>query len=154
AIPGALDQLSGQVQTGAQGLGVLVAGQFLSTMLDPYAFGRAAGSNPALAYAPDALGALPGVIAATQAADLADAEPRFDTRRFAVWASAFGSDGRVGGDSATGSVRRSERSSGIAAGVDLRVLPGTTLGFALAGGGANASLDRGLGSSSAEVFQA
>jgi autotransporter-associated beta strand protein len=152
-LPQALGQLSGEVHAGAQGLGTLVSGQFLSTMLDPAAVGRSPEANPALAYAPDLLGALPAVAAATQAADLASAAP-FDVRRFALWGAAFGSDGRVAGNGADGATRRSERSSGIAAGVDMRLLPGTTFGFALAGGGAHATLGNGLGTSSAEVFQA
>ena len=59
--------------------------------------GRAGGASPVLAYGPDMLGSLPGVVAATQAADLpAEVQP-IDPRRFAVWAAAFGSDGREGG---------------------------------------------------------
>lgn len=152
AIPGALNQLSGEVHTGTQGLGVSVSGQFLQAMLDPYALGRTPGANPALAYAPaEALAAMPGVVAATKAAG--GSEPAFDTRRFAVWAAGFGSNGRIAGDTGVGSARRTERSAGIAAGADWRIAPGATLGFALSGGNGNASLDAGRGSAAADVFQ-
>lgn len=153
SLPAALGQLSGEVHSATQGLGVSVSGQFLQAMLDPYALGRTPGSNPALAYAPaDALAALPGGVALTKAAGRS--EPAFDARRFAVWAAAFGSDGRIGGDAGIGSARRSERQAGVAAGADWRIAPGATLGFALSGGNGNASLDVARGSAKADVFQA
>lgn len=59
-----------------------------------------------------------------------------------LWAGGFGAGGRRGGDGAS---RVTGGGGGVAAGAEMRVATGLTLGFALAGAGTQVSLAQGLG---------
>jgi uncharacterized protein with beta-barrel porin domain len=79
---------------------------------------------------------------------------RLDTPFYSVWGAAFGSYGRTDGNTAIGSARREIDDAHLATGVDVRVMPGTVVGVAVAGGKARASLPGLLGKIDADVFQA
>ncbi|WP_203076893.1 autotransporter outer membrane beta-barrel domain-containing protein [Falsiroseomonas ponticola] len=72
---------------------------------------------------------------------------------YSVWVAALGGYGRNAGEGAVGSATRQTRNAGSAVGTDMRLGAGTTLGFALAGGQGEATLDGGLGRASGEVVQ-
>jgi outer membrane autotransporter protein len=75
-------------------------------------------------------------------------------QRWTAWGSVYGGYNRTAGDAAAGSHDLTARTGGVAAGMDYRAAPGTTLGFALAGGGTGWSLGQGLGSGKSDAFQA
>lgn len=162
ALIAALGTLTGEVHASATMLGWEAAGGFLRAMLDPFATGREPGAMPnafgafatAGSYASSGSQAeLPaGKGLAGQGLALA---PRFvPDRLYTVWGQAFGSTSRAGGDFSLGT-RASESSSGhVALGVDVRVLPETVLGVAIAAGQARSSLSGNLGDAKADVLQA
>ncbi|WNJ93546.1 autotransporter domain-containing protein [Bosea sp. 685] len=129
ALPGAVNSLSGEVHTAANALGVEISDQFLRSMLDPFAPGRRAG--------------------------VADKPGSANASPYAVWGSVLGRRSRTNGDpSGTGSATRDTESASFATGADYRLTRDSIIGFALAGGGANASLANGLGSADVGVFEA
>jgi uncharacterized protein with beta-barrel porin domain len=145
-LANALAQLSGQAATGAQQSGFQMMGSFLSLLTNPFADSRAfapelpPGPRPLLYKAPvyKALAGAPS-----------------DSRRWSIWAAAYGGTGTNNGDPAViGSTRLSTRSGGFATGLDYRVAPDTAVGFALAGGDTSWSLAAGLGGGHADAFQA
>jgi outer membrane autotransporter protein len=72
-----------------------------------------------------------------------------------VWAATYGSTTSTDGDpQGLGSHDLTAHTSGFATGIDDRVAPDTTVGFALAGGGTSWSLSQGLGGGRSDVFQA
>ncbi len=74
---------------------------------------------------------------------------------YTIWGAALGRRGRTNGDpTGTGSATRTVESAAFAAGADYRITPDSIIGFALAGGGANASLANGMGSADAGIFEA
>jgi len=144
AMPAAINQLSGEVHTAVPAMAVSAGDQFLRAMLDPLAAGRETmGSGPA---AFSDLATRKGAPAQDPAQPPAPA--------YTVWGAAFGSSGRSNGSAWVGSARRELDDAHLAVGADLRIAPGTMLGFALSGGSANASLAGGLGKANADVFQA
>lgn len=146
AMPAAINQLSGEVHTAVPAMAVSAADQFLRAMLDPFAAGR------------DAVGQGSGAVAfsdlATRKGAPAQDSAQPSAPAYAVWGSAFGASGRSNGSAWVGSARRDLDDAHLAVGADLRIAPGTMLGFALSGGSANASLAGGLGKANADVFQA
>jgi subtilase-type serine protease len=71
-----------------------------------------------------------------------------------IWGAAFGQTGRNTGEaSSIGSARRQASDWNVAFGADMRLHPTTTVGVAVAGGQATASLAGGLGSAKADVLQ-
>jgi uncharacterized protein with beta-barrel porin domain len=66
----------------------------------------------------------------------------------------YGGSETIGGNTFVGSQDIRASVWGLVAGADYKVTPDTLLGFALAGGGNSFSLANGLGSGSADVFQA
>lgn len=81
------------------------------------------------------------------------AAPAFEGR-WGVWASAYGGNSRVNGDTGTGNNTTTSRVGGVVAGADYRAAPNVKLGFALGGAGSNFSLDGGFGSGKADMFNA
>ncbi len=146
-----LDQLSGQVHTAAAPAGAVIAGQFLSAMLDPNALGRQAMGGP-LAYAPEAGSRPAGISAINKAAGSTAATD--DSGRIAVWATMPGTSGHVDGNARIGSHRRAERAISMSVGADMRAGSDAIVGGAMSGGRVTASLAAGLGAMTAEVFQA
>jgi autotransporter-associated beta strand protein len=136
-LTNALDQLSGEVATGAQKVGFQLTDQFLNLMLDPFVDGRGCTEYPvrAIVKRPLPMPVCQG--------------------RWATWVSAYGGGSRTAGDlTVIGSHDLSARTVGVAAGLDYHLTPDTVLGFALAGGGTNWNLPQGLGSGKSDAFQA
>jgi uncharacterized protein with beta-barrel porin domain len=145
-LASALAQLSGQAGTAAPQSGFQMMGSFLSLLTNPFGDNRdlapeSPAARPPLLYKAPFYKAPVGASA--------------DSRRWSIWAAAYGGEADNNGDPAgTGSVKLSTRSGGFATGLDYRVAPDTTLGFALAGGGTSWALAAGLGGGRADVFQA
>ncbi|SHJ24906.1 autotransporter-associated beta strand repeat-containing protein [Bradyrhizobium lablabi] len=158
-LANALTLLSGEAATGGQQGAFQLMSQFLGVMLDPFVDGRGGvgGANGgAIGFAPERE-VLPDDIALAYAevmkAPLTKA-PLFE-QRWSVWGSAYGGYNRTSGDPVVvGSHDLTARAAGFATGMDYRVAPGTTLGFALAGGGTNWGLAQGLGGGKSDAFQA
>jgi autotransporter-associated beta strand protein len=156
----ALSQLTGENHTGAQQAGFQVMDRFLRLLLDPFAATRAAGgAGSAIGFAPERSAAFPADVALAYASVLktpaALAQPAVASRPWNVWASGYGGRANIGGDPLTiGSHDTSVRDYGYAAGLDYRIAPDTTVGFALGGAGTDWSLASGLGGGRSDVFQA
>jgi outer membrane autotransporter protein len=75
------------------------------------------------------------------------------TPGLSIWGSAYGGSGTVDGDAFAGTNTTTSRVYGFAAGVDHRVSPQSTIGFALAGGTSNWSVANGLGGGNSEFVQ-
>lgn len=146
------NQLASQSAPAAtQSLGQSMTG-FMTTVLDFGSGGRAGGfastgSSPMMAYA-DATGG-PNTKAAKMFAKAMPAEPGW-----AVWGSAFGGGGHIGGDTAAGSQDVSSRIYGLATGADYRLAPDMTVGFALSGGQTSFNVAQGGGYGSSDFIQA
>lgn len=147
AIPAAVNQLSGEVHTAAPAMANVAADQFLRAMLDPMAAGRLGAGAPGPGAA-----AFSGLV--RKGTDEPGAPSRLDATLYSVWGSAFGSYGRTDGDAAIGSARRTIDDTHVATGIDLRLMPGTIAGLAVAGGKTRASLPGLAGKIDADVFQA
>ncbi len=74
--------------------------------------------------------------------------------RWHTWASIYDGSGRVSGNAAVGSSPTTSRADGFAAGANYRMTPDTIVGFAVGGADTHFSLDNGLGSGKADVFNA
>jgi len=160
--PAGLTAASGELGTGIIQSSMKADDLFLNLLLDPTIAGRAGGfatpSGPipfaaedgSLAYAArhgapaDAFGM------ATKAPALVP-QP---LNRWSVWAAGYGGSESIGGNAVVGSQDLTARIWGVAAGADYKPSPDSLLGFALAGGGTSFSLANGLGSGSADLFQA
>ena len=156
ALDRALDELDGEVATGAQQVAFQLMNQFLGIMLDPFVDGR---SNPlggsAIGFAPERA-ELPDDIALAYAKILNEPpKPQSFEQRWSVWGAGYGGSNRTTGDLAvSGSHDLSARTAGGAAGLDYHLTPDTVVGFALAGGGTNWGLAQGLGTGKSDAFQA
>lgn len=147
AIPGAVNQLSGEVHAGAAPLAVQAAGGFMGTMLDQGAAGRLGGSAGAPRGPAGFTADMPGAVDRSGPSS-------FDPARFAIWGSGFGSTGRIDADASVGTARRTLNDAHLAIGADLLLAPAIVAGVAVSGGTARASLPAGLGRIESGVFQA
>jgi outer membrane autotransporter protein len=125
-------------------------------VINPFASGRDGGSafGPAIGFAPERTADFPPDVAMAYASVL-KAPPKVDySQPWSVWASGYGGHANIGGDPAnSGSHDTSTGQFGYASGLDYRLNPNTTVGFALAGGGTNWGVSGGLGSGNSNVFQ-
>ncbi|MBI3703211.1 MAG: autotransporter domain-containing protein, partial [Rhizobiales bacterium] len=157
-LTGALDQVGGQAATGAASGGIKMMNAFLPLLLNPLS--GAPGGNPgalgfARAFGPGERMASPEAAAAYAAVTPKDrraASIDID-RRWRLWGQGYGGYGKTAGDAIVGSNDVSTHIWGLAAGADYRVMPHTTLGFALAGGNLSWGLSQGLGGGRSDVFQ-
>jgi autotransporter-associated beta strand protein len=155
----ALTQLTGEVHTGAEQASFQSTNAFLRLLLDPFAQTRGtAGVGSAMGFAPEASARLPSEVALAYASVLkepaAPAQPADASRPWNVWASGYGGRATIGGDpEKIGSHDASVRDYGYAGGLDYRITPDTTLGFALGGGGTDWSIANALGTGRSDVFQ-
>ena len=158
----ALSLLSGETATGAQQSAFQLGSQFLGLMIDPFVNGRGGTtgtSGAALGFAPERPG-LPEDIALayariTKAPIYKAPPPGVLEQPWNIWGGGFGGYNNTDGDPTTvGSHDLSARTAGFAAGMDYRVTPDTTMGFALAGGGTRWDLAQGLGGGRSSAFQA
>ena len=158
----ALDQVSGQGATQTTQNGANASNQFMTAMFDPFAMGRTssvggsgmssyASADDALAYAGRKRGRVSKAANAIVAPAVQD--DRFD-KRWGVWASGYGGSTTTSGNAAAGLSDTRSSAYGVIAGADYRVSPFTRLGFALGGGGSSFAVSQGLGSGSADIFQA
>ncbi|MGC2775407.1 MAG: autotransporter domain-containing protein, partial [Bradyrhizobium sp.] len=123
---------------------------FLSTVLDFGGNGRPgpnSNASPMMAYAEASGGA-----AAKASRIFTKAMPVEPS--WAVWGSAFGGGGRIGGDAAAGSQDVSSRIYGLATGADYRLAPDMTVGFALSGGQTSFNVAQGGGYGGSDFIQA
>jgi outer membrane autotransporter protein len=152
----ALDEVDGEVATGAQQVAFQLMNQFLGVMLDPFVDGRAGvGGGGAIGFAPERA-ELPDDIALAYAKILKEPpKPQSFEQPWSVWGAGYGGSNRTTGDTlVVGSHDRSAATAGGAAGLDYRLAPGTVVGFALAGGGTSWGLAQGLGTGKSDAFQA
>jgi len=141
-LQNALTQLSGEPATGAQQAAFQITDQFLSLLADPRNHGAAASMS------------IPESEGPTLQALKARRSPVLE-RQLIVWGAAYGSTNSINGDpGGAGSHDLALHTAGFAVGLDSRVSPDTTVGFALAGGGTSWSLSQGLGGGRSDVFQA
>src|SRR5215471_245805 len=153
----ALTQLTGEVHTGAEQASFQSTNSFLRLMLDPFAETRGtAGLGSAMGFAPERSAAFPPDVALAYASVLkepaAPAQPA--SRPWNVWASGYGGRANIGGDPVNiGSHDASVRDFGYAGGLDYRITPDTTVGFALGGAGTNWTVANALGTGRSDVFQ-
>jgi len=158
-IVNALTQLTGEVHTGAEQASFQSTNAFLRLLLDPFAETRGrAGLGSAMGFAPEASARLPSDVALAYASVLkepaAAAQPALASRPWNVWASGYGGRANIGGDPVNiGSHDASVRDFGYAGGLDYRITPDTTVGFALGGAGTNWTVANALGTGRSDVFQ-
>jgi uncharacterized protein with beta-barrel porin domain len=157
---------SGELGTGVIQSSIQADNLFLNLLLDPSIAGRAGGfaqagsaaqfvadDDEASAYTgkrPATAGERDAYAMATKAPLLASPPPS----RWSVWSAGYGGSATVGGNATVGSQDTRASVFGTAVGADYRLSPDTLLGFALAGGGTSFALAGGLGSGSADLFQA
>ena len=156
---------SGELGTGVIQSSIKADDLFLNLLLDPSVAGRAGGfapvGGPSQFATDDAASAFPpkrrpspserDAYAMVTKAPLLAAAP---VSRWSVWGAAYGGSATTQGNVLVGSQDTTARVWGVVAGADYKVSPDTLLGFALAGGGTSFSLANGLGSGSADLFQA
>ncbi len=155
-----LDQVSGQGATQTTQNGANASNLFMNAMFDPFAIGRTTSAGGAMSYASadDAMayaGKKRGRVAKAANDIVAPAirDERFE-QRWGVWVSGFGGSTSTSGNTAAGWGDTRSSAYGVIAGADYRVSPFTRLGFALGGGGSSFAVSQGLGSGSADIFQA
>ena len=157
---------SGELGTGVIQSSIKADDLFLNLLLDPMVAGRAGGfaapgggasqfadDDGSLAYAArrKASAGEREAYAMTTKAPLPPAQP---INRWSVWGASYGGSQTVGGNNLVGSQDTRSSVWGVVGGADYKVTPDTLVGFALAGGQTGFSLANGLGSGSADVFQA
>lgn len=156
SLANGLDQVTGEVATGAATAGFRATDSFLNMMLDPFLdtqLGNGPSQSRAIGYAPEQ--ALPPAVAAANNAVGATPASAYDTveRRWGTWATAYGAQAKRNADTVAGSHALDARNGGGAAGVDYRVSANTVIGAAISGGFTNWGVDT-LGSGRGENFQA
>ena len=155
----ALDQLDGEVATGAQRVAFQLTDQFLNVMLDPFVDGRSGlggADRPALGFAPEREAMPPDIaLAYAKAFKEPPAPASVYEPRWTAWGGAYGGSNRTTGDLvSTGTHDVAANTAGFAGGLDYHLTRDTLIGFALAGGGTNWSLAAGLGGGKSDAFQA
>jgi outer membrane autotransporter protein len=142
----AFSQLQGEAGTGSAQAGTQAMNSFLSLVTNPFAENRTFAPERPLPRQP-----LIYKAPAYKAPPVAAPDPR----RWNIWAAGYGGQNNTTGDPVlVGSHDRSERTIGLAAGIDYRVTPYTVAGFALGGGGTNFGLSGGLGGGRSDMLQA
>ncbi|MFB9262053.1 autotransporter domain-containing protein [Bradyrhizobium erythrophlei] len=164
--PAGLTQVSGETATGSQQTTFQAMDQFVGALLDPFIAGRDDGGAPqggAPAYA-DERGSASAYAAKDKVRGGAERDafaavykaPLPSTIRdphWSVWAAGFGGSQTSDGSGGLGSNSATSRIFGTAVGADYLLSPRTVLGFALAGGGTNFSVNN-LGTGRSDLFQA
>jgi uncharacterized protein with beta-barrel porin domain len=160
-----LSQASGQPGASTAQPGMAATGQFVNAIFDG-AFGDNGGQGGAIGFAADETNAYAANSYTTMrklSREAKDAYAAVTPRdrlaspvesRWNVWASAYGGNSRVSGDSTAGTSATTSRIFGAMTGASYRVSPNTQLGFALGGAGSNFNLDGGFGGGKADIFNA
>jgi hypothetical protein len=139
ALANALMQLSGVAATGVAPTGMLAMSSFLSLVTNPFADrGLPPETTP------------PPLIYKMLAFNGAAPEPS----RWGIWATAYGGQQNIAGDSSAGTPAWSATTFGAVMGLDYRATPYTTVGVALGGGNINFGLSGDFGGGNGQMFQA
>jgi outer membrane autotransporter protein len=127
---------------------------FLGIMLDPSANGRAGTGGWTTAFAPEQEAQFPPAVALAYAGVL-KAPPALAAfeQRWSAWGSSFGGYSRTEGNAPAGINTVTAGAYGFAGGLDYHLVPGSVIGFALAGSGSNWSVAQNLGSGRSDSFQ-
>jgi uncharacterized protein with beta-barrel porin domain len=153
----ALDQLDGEVATGAERAVFQLTNEFLGLMLDPFVNGRGnvgGGGYSAIGFAPEEQTKLPPDVALAYDSILAKTPALPFDQRWTAWGTGFGGANNANGDPAVvGSNNIRANTFGFAAGADYHVTPSTVVGFALAGAGTNWGLANAMGTGRSDAVQ-
>ena len=139
-----------QAQSGAFQLG----NSYLSLLTDPFATNKVSTATGPLGYAAEKK--LPEAVRAANAAFKALPPAAVYLPRWDVWGAAFGGVNNTRGDTAAATSDLYTRVGGVAAGADYRFAPDSLIGFSLAGGNINWSVNSAAttGSGSSDTFMA
>jgi autotransporter-associated beta strand protein len=160
----ALTQVSGQAGTGVQQTSFNAMDQFLGLLMDPgvgeqgetrwsaTSTSNFASADDELAYAATSRARRVSERDAFGLMAKAPLRTNYDPR-WSVWASGFGGSQSSDGNAAVGSSAATNQVFGTAVGADYLLSPRTVMGFALAGGGTNASVANS-GTARSDLFQA
>ncbi|MBR1228712.1 autotransporter domain-containing protein [Bradyrhizobium sp. AUGA SZCCT0176] len=158
----ALSQASGQPGASTSQAGITGVGQFINGVFDG-AFGDGPGQGGATGFAQeeDNANAYSARRKLSREAKEAYAAvtprdrraPSFE-QRWAVWASAYGGNSRVNGDTAAGTNSTTNRVFGAVAGASYHFTPDTQAGFSLGGAGSSFDIANGFGGGRADAFNA
>jgi len=158
----ALSQASGQPGASTSQAGMTGVGQFINGVFDG-AFGDGPGQGGAIGFAQvdDEANAYAAKRKVSREAKDAYAAvtprdrraPSFEAR-WNVWASVYGGNSRVNGDSVAGTNTTISRIFGTVAGASYRFTPDTLAGFALGGAGSSFDVANGFGGGKSDVFNA
>jgi uncharacterized protein with beta-barrel porin domain len=159
SLANALNQLNGELATGAERAAFQIESQFLGLLLDPFVYGRGdafAGAHGGMSsFAPPDQPGLPSDVTLAYNGVL-KAPPKaltFD-QRWTAWGAAYGGQATAKGDPVViGSTNVTTGTFGFAGGMDYRLSPNTVVGFALGGGGTNWGLEQGMGSGRSDTLQ-
>jgi len=156
----ALDQLSGEIATGA----APTSFQSMDSFLDVVLGSRGA---PGMLMAPQAppppapperatitvLGYGPGPTVADGSQPAFPATVAVDPRPWDIWVAAFGAYGKTDGGDPYGTYTRDANEYGVAAGLDYYVSPYTTVGIAIGKSRTSFDLDDNLGEGGSDIYQ-
>jgi uncharacterized protein with beta-barrel porin domain len=150
-----LSQASGQPGASTAQSGITGVGQFANAVFDS-AFddngqGGAAGFAEDNSYAPKRKVSREAKDAYAAVTPRDRRAPSFEAR-WNVWASVYGGNSRVNGDSSAGTNTTTSRIFGTVAGASYRFTPDTLAGFALGGAGSSFDVANGFGGGKADVF--
>ncbi|MDB5519571.1 MAG: hypothetical protein JWQ17_6329, partial [Tardiphaga sp.] len=158
----ALGQASGQPGASTAQAGFAATGQFINGVFDG-AFGDDPGQGGATGFAQEDDNANAYAPKRQVSREVKDAyaavtprdqrAPSFE-QRWAVWATAYGGNGRVNGDTTAGTNTTTSRVFGTVAGALYHFTPDTQAGFALGGAGSSFDIANGFGGGRADVFNA
>jgi outer membrane autotransporter protein len=160
SLANALNQLDGEVATGAQRAAFQIESEFLSLLIDPFVYGRGDGFAGAyggmLGFAPqDEQAGLPANVALAYASVLKAPPAPPPLQRWTAWGSVYGGQASAKGDpNVIGSTNVSTGTFGFAGGMDYRLSPDTVVGFGLGAGGTGWGLEQSLGSGRSDTLQA
>lgn len=164
--PGALSQASGQPGPSQQQSTFTAATQFMTTMGDTTAAGRAGSAGGgSVGYADDETSASAyaanGKTRSGAEREAYAAIPTKALRRtdlfepsWSVWGAGYGGSSTTDGNAAAGTNTTTSHIWGFATGADYRISPDVLAGFALAGGATSFSVANGLGTGRSDMFQA
>jgi autotransporter-associated beta strand protein len=159
-----LQQIAGEASTGALQTTFQAMNTFINTLLDPFIDGRTgngAQQSRVTPYADDDAAAYAAKSGARSSSErdayaMARKAPFLNTAydpRWSVWASGFGGSETTDGNAVAGTNTMSSRIYGTAVGADYLISPRSLVGFAMAGGGTNYSVNN-FGTGRSDLFQA
>jgi uncharacterized protein with beta-barrel porin domain len=159
---GALTQVDGEGNTGAEHTAFQLETEFLTAMLDPFVDGRfgtegafnnaTSSTDQPLSYTAEQQ-FMPQALALAYGRVLNGPSPVY-APHWSAWSAAYGGSSTTAGDAAIGSNRLDAGTFGFAAGMDYHASADTIVGFALGGGGTDWELMTVPGSGQSQALQA